>query len=66
MGQSYRWNKQEGYEGGRGPHSFKPNGAVEESLEIHLLSAVLLWIRVQPALVSRPEREKFEMSCWAK
>ena len=51
---------------GRGPSSFKPNGAVEESLKIHLLSAALLWTRVQPASVSRPEREKLGIWCWAK
>ena len=54
------------YEGGRGPPSFMPNGAVESSLKIHLLSAALLWTRVQPRLVSRPEREKLEISCLAK
>ena len=51
---------------GRGPSSFRPNGAVEESLKIPFLSAALLWTRVQPALVSRPEREKLEIWCWAK
>ena len=46
--------------------SFRPIGAVDPSLRIHLLSADLLWTRVQPRLVSRPEREKLEISCMAK
>ena len=54
------------YEGGRGPPSFRPNGAVDSSLKIHLLSADLLRTRVQPRLVSRQEREKLEISCLAK
>ena len=46
--------------------SFKPRGVVEESLRIHLLSATLLWPRDQLTLVSRPEREKFQIWCWIK